>query len=657
MKLNLAESIGRKRFIDKSKPFCVCVLLAVSVLFSTSCDEIEKPKVEPYYSETTPPVKQEFRWSNGKTLKSFDPALAAAPPETDVTRAIYEGLTDTNSKDLEPTPAIALKWSSEAEHRVWTFELRSDAKWSNGEPVKAEDFVRSWKRLAEIGDEVAHQNLLNNIVGMQTAKVSDSNSVVEDLSKTVKQDATVASRSKNGTVEEMPKSAPTVGQKPKSNIKKDELVAQSTPKPTSPKSEPKSENGKVKPLSFGVEAVSDFQLKVVLLKSDKNFPSLVAHPIFRPIYPDTNFEKLNADIVTNGAFRVSSVGSDGVTLDRSETYWNSKNVKLERVRFVPKENAEQALEAYRAGEIDAVTNAQFEPLALKLLMPFDDFKRTVHSALNFYEFNEKQEPFDDKRVREALAIAIERERLTEDEMDGSTKPAFGFQPYTDASKAKLEQDISKAQELLAEAGFPNAENFPKVRLLINRNNVQQRIARSVVKMWKQNLNIETEILVREQSEINSLVDLREFDLVRRGVVLPTSDETVNMLAIFSPKNSESGEAGVPNSVETFDEAKQVKKLSGNSTLNELLKDDQVVPKFGKSAEQQEMREGSGENDLIMTEDEAIKELLAIPLYFPTSYSLVKPYVIGFAINSLDASSLGEVSIDSYWQPSAQKNGL
>ena len=86
--------------------------------------------------------------------------------------------------------------------------------------------------------------------------------------------------------------------------------------------------------------------------------------MFRPIHQETEFEKdkLKADIVTNGAFRISSVGQDGVTLDQAENYWNKETVKLERVRFVPQENAEKALEAYRAGEIDAVTNADFEPL-------------------------------------------------------------------------------------------------------------------------------------------------------------------------------------------------------------------------------------------------------------------------------------------------------
>ena len=102
--------------------------------------------------------------------KSFDPALASAPPETDVVRAVYEGLTDTNPKTLETISAIAINWASTNDNKIWTFKLRRDAEWSNGEKITANDFVRSWIRLKEMGEKVAHYKLLSNIVGMQSAE-------------------------------------------------------------------------------------------------------------------------------------------------------------------------------------------------------------------------------------------------------------------------------------------------------------------------------------------------------------------------------------------------------------------------------------------------------------------------------------------------------
>jgi oligopeptide transport system substrate-binding protein len=653
MRLKMFTKKRRYRLKGESVPFIVQVSLVCLVVISSACSELDKPKPEAYYAETAPPVKQEFRWSNGKMPKSFDPALAAAPPETDVARAIYEGLTNTNSKNLEPIPAIATKWKSEEENRIWTFYLRSDAKWSNGETVKAEDFVRSWKRLERLGKDVSFQNLTSNIVGME---IKSGEEIEQDAEKNDDPAKTVLTNSRSETgfsSETLPKQSANTSVKIARNVE--------NPETTSPDKKSTSLNGieaakeKEKPKieTFGVEAVGEFELRVSLMKPDKDFPALVAHPLFRPVYPETNFEKLNADIVTNGAFRVSSVGQDGVTVDRAENYWNKANVKLERVRFVPMENAEVALEAYRAGEIDAVTNAQFEPLALKLLMPFGDFKRTVHSALNFYEFNTQQIPFNDKRVREALTISIERERLTDDEMDGSTKPALGFQPYAEAHQAKIKQDLAKAQVLLAEAGFPKGENFPKIRLLINRNNIQQRIARSIAKMWKQNLNVETEILVKESEEIDSFVQSREYDIIRRGVVFPTSDETVNMLAIFSPQKTGNAKSAELNSSEAFDETKPKNPVESQS-VNEQGKEYQTSINPQATATEDDIIDDSRQSDKILTEDEAIAELVAIPLYFPTSYSLVKPYVLGFEINTLDASSLIDVSIDSYWQPKAGK---
>jgi oligopeptide transport system substrate-binding protein len=148
-----------------NRPLKACLIL-FALLFA-ACGQLEKPKTEPFYAETAPPPKKEFRWSNGKMPKSFDPALASAPPATDVVRAVYEGLTDTDSKTLKVVPAIAIEWEPSEDFKVWTFNLRKDARWSNGERVTAKDFVRSWKRLAEMKERLSHPELLQNIVGLR----------------------------------------------------------------------------------------------------------------------------------------------------------------------------------------------------------------------------------------------------------------------------------------------------------------------------------------------------------------------------------------------------------------------------------------------------------------------------------------------------------
>lgn len=648
--MNPQMNTGEHGYKNRKKSVSICVYLCLIafLLFLSGCAELEKPKPEPFYAETAPPVKKEFRWSNGKMPKSFDPALAAAPPETDVVRALYEGLTDTHPKTLQTIPAIAIDWSASDDNKTWTFILRRDAKWSNGEQVTAKDFVRSWKRLTEIGDKVSHYKLLNNIIGMKVAEKVEPPIIESEqldlLSKQPLDQELFRKPNTNTNTAQKPEIKPT----PPNQTETDKKVEPNTEE--KPKTGDKKET-KPEP-KFGVEAIDNFTLKVSLVQPDKDFPALVANPIFRPIYGDGKEfagDKLNPDIVTSGAFRIFSIEQDGLTLDRAEHYWNSGQVELERVRFIPTKNAESALEAYRNGEIDAVTNAEFEPLALKLLTPFEDFERTTHSALNFYEFNQKNAPFDDRRVREALTIAIERERLTDGDMDGASKPAVRFLPFEDDSKVEIKQDTEKAQNLLTEAGFPNGENFPAVKLLINRNNVQQRIARSVAKMWKDNLNIETEITVKESNELDALKKSESFDMIRRGVVLPTTDELANMLTIFPPLIAESEKVNA-------EETSKIEKSKNEANISEHIKSelpkDEIIVNENVTTE---TTEHLNESETILTEEEAMSQLPAIPLYFPTSYSLVKPYILGFEINTLDAPSLKDVRIDNNWQPKKPKN--
>jgi len=131
-----------------------------------------------------------------------------------------------------------------------------------------------------------------------------------------------------------------------------------------------------------------------------------------------------------------------------------------------------------------------------------------------------------------VRLSIDRDRLTDGELEGSTQPAAGFLPLGDKKVSRLILDIEKARGLLEKAGYPNGERFPQIRLVVNRNDTQQRIARSVARMWKQNLNLETLIIVKESSEIEAVKASGDYDLIRRGVVLPTADEMVCLTAIF-----------------------------------------------------------------------------------------------------------------------------
>jgi len=559
------------------------LLLVVLSIAPTGCfvDEI----YQPYYGRVVVRSRQDFRWIDGGLPQTFDPAFAAAPPDTDLVRAIFEGLTDYDPRTLAPIPAVATRWETSDEGRTWTFHLREDARWSNGEAVTAKDFVDSWQRTVKIGDLAPHTNLLSNIQGARTVSAAERPST---NGKRARQDQ---------------ESSAAVNSRPDSR-------------------------------RLGVEAVSDRQLRVHLQSPDLNFPALVAHPVFRPVKltDEDTLQRIGPlGLVSNGAFMLAKSEADRVLLERAANYWDKNEVNLESVEFVGAKNSEAALTAYRAGEVDAVTNSAFEPLALKLLAPYKDFRRDTYGALTYYNFNLLHEPFDDVRVREALAIAIDRDRLSQDELGGATEPAKKFLPdamsgskVVVAKAELLEKDIERARKLLAEAGFPDGDGFPTVKLLINRNEQQRLVAQSIASMWRSVLNIETEITIKPWDEYEAAIRVGDYDIVRRGMVMQTTDELTNIRALFQ-QDSQSAESGATG------------QTAGSANSSTVAIGDRSADK--KTPTQH----------LIQSETEALNELRAIPLYFASSYALVKPYVSGFDSNVLDMPSLKHVRIDTNWR--------
>jgi len=579
----------------RSRAWIVFALLLTLMFSHTGCFLDET--VEPYAGRVVVPQSQEFHWSDGGLPQTFDPAFAAAPPDTDLVRAIFEGLTDYDPRTLAPVPAVATRWEPSNGGRVWTFYLRDDARWSNGDPVTAGDFVRSWRRIMRIGDLAPHTDLLANIEG---------------------------SHSREPTRPPAIPAIPTQSTKPSSADIKGAAGSTTT-------SAVDLDRG------FGAEAVSDGVLRVRLRRPDMNFPALVAHPVFRPVKLKEEYataKLMRDELVSNGAFSLAQTGGARVLLERANNYWDKQQVTLDRVEFVGANDAESALAAYRAGEVDAVSNAAFEPLAIKLLTPYEDFRRTTYGALTYYSFNTSHAPFDDVRVREALALGFDRERISSDDLGGATEPAQRFLPETVSDSQKpvvdkselLEKDYERARQLLAEAGYPDGKGFPKVRLLINRNEQQRVVAQAVASMWRNVLNIETEIAVKNWEDYEAAIRAGEYDVVRRGMVMQTTDELTNIRALFQEGLQSSSQAA----------------SAGQEPASNAPASDSSKPPAGKQGR-------LGALPPIETESQALNALSAIPIYFASSYALVKPYVKGFDSNVLDAPSLKAVRIDNGWK--------
>lgn len=569
--------------------FCASTILFGAMFLCAGCFKQSPPR--DYFGDVvTPPQAQELRWIDGGLPRIFDPALARAAPDTDAVRAMYEGLTDYDATTLEPVAGVAQAWQASKNNRVWIFELRPDARWSNGEQVTAHDFARSWRRVLLLGERVPHKVLLENITG--------------------------------------------------------------------------------------VEAVDDAKLRVTLRASDARFPALVAHTVFRPVYPravkglsdEQDLSRLNNEEdstdeqgigvddearriieaderITNGAFQLLSKSNREVILERAENYRDAASVTLERVRFVNRQDVESVLASYENGEVDLVTNVKLEPLAVKLLAPYKDFYRDTFGALDYYTFNLRRPPFDDVRVRRALALSVNREKLARDVLNNTAIAADGFLPQKDvkpfnfivkrhtAKQAEsndthttINYDVDTARALLAEAGYGDARGFPTLRLLINRNDKHRTVALAVKQMWREALNIETEIIIEDWDVYAASLRAGEYDVARRSLIMQTPNETFNLRLMFGDLMTETA---------TSEEADGA---SGDTSLNDaaVSPDSVLIP--GKKT--------------YSNQREALREMPAVPLYFAASYALVKPYVTGFARNLLDAPSLKDVRINRGWKPAS-----
>jgi oligopeptide transport system substrate-binding protein len=174
-------------------------------------------------------------------------------------------------------------------------------------------------------------------------------------------------------------------------------------------------------------------------------------------------------------------------------------------------------------------------------------------------------------------------------------------------------------------------NFPRVRLLVNRNEQQRLVAQAVARMWREALGVETEIIIRPWEEYEAMLRSGDYDVARRSLVMQTNDEETNMRQLF-------GEVGESQAVTP----------EGETTPNATPTGTPVGAEGSEASKLTQVRP----TPVTLSEAQALRELPAIPLHFASSYALVKPYVDGFESNLLDAPSLKHVRINRDWRPPA-----
>lgn len=424
-------------------------------------------------------AKQELVRGNGTEVASLDPHKTEGVPESHVIRDLLEGLVNQDENG-NTVPGVAESWET-TDNRTFTFHLRKDAKWSNGDPVTAHDFVYSFKRAVDPATASPYSWYLE----MTTMKNADE--II--AGKADKNTLGVSATDDNTLVIELEQAVPYF-------VK---MMGHTTVKPVNRKVVEKFGDNWTKPENF----------------------------------------------VGNGAYTLDNwVVNERIVLTRSENYWDNENTVINKVTFLPIENQVAEMNRFLAGEIDITNELPNEHFRRLEKQHADSVSISGNLCSYYYGFNNQKAPFDDVRVRKALSYAIDRDIVTKALLGQGQKSGYfltpeitaNFNPVTpEYGQMTQKERNAKAKELLEEAGFgpSNPLNFT---LLYNTSENHKKIAVAVASMWKKNLNVTANL---ENQEWKTYLDTRrqgDFDVTRAGWC-GDYNEASSFLSLMQSNNS------------------------------------------------------------------------------------------------------------------------
>jgi oligopeptide transport system substrate-binding protein len=432
-------------------------LLAALTLLPTGCAKKETASASP---ASATPAKKILRYGNAAEPQDIDPQTVSGAPEHRLIQAFFEGLVSEDPQ-LNIVPGVAEKWDISPDGLVYTFHLRADARWSNGEPVTADDFLQSYHRMITPSLASEYSYMLWLVAGAEDFNKGKLTDFAQTGFKAL-----------------------------------DARTLQLTLR---------------QPAPFLLHAMNHQAWYPVPIAVVKKFGGMEqkATAWTRP----ENF-------VGNGPFVLKSWRPTQLIVgERSPTYWDRASVKLDQIEFYPIELAETEERMFRAGQLDITYEMPLtkipvyrrdNPAALRI-DPFD----TVY----FYRFNVQRKPFDDVRVRRALTMAIDREQIVRNVTLGGELPAYHLIPPNllgFVSENSFHEDVAEAKRLLAEAGYPDGRGFPKVELLYNTLEKHRVIAEAIQQMWRKNLGIDITLYNQEWKVYMDSQHTTNFQIARGG---------------------------------------------------------------------------------------------------------------------------------------------
>ncbi|MCD6356032.1 MAG: peptide ABC transporter substrate-binding protein [Anaerolineaceae bacterium] len=433
-------------------------------------------------------------------------------------------------------PGIAETWENSEDGLTWTFHLR-ESNWSDGSPLTAHDFEYAWKRAMDPATASEYSWLweYTNVVGAQAFAEGE------------------------GTVEDV-----------------------------------------------GVKAVDDYTLEVKLTAPTDYFVSLMSFFHFMPVKQsaveavggEDGTWATNPDLVVcNGAFKlVEYTIGDGMKLVKNDEYWNADAVKIDVINAAFLDDTNTAYTAYQAGDFDFIPDVPTAEIP-RLIAEDPNFYVFPLLGTYYYNFNMDLDLWSDVRVRRALTLAIDRQKICDTLASGQV-PAAGIVPpgfvddkgndfFETAGTYGIPTDdsgVAEAQALLADAGYPGGEGFPEFVILYNTSEGHQTIAELVQEMFKTNLGINCKLENQEWAVFQDTRTAGDYEMARGGWLTDFMDPS-GMLAIFQKDNtyndpnyySEDFEAAMNAASTTTDKAEHFAKLYEAQSI--LMTDLPFIPVY------------------------------------------------------------------------------
>src|SRR6056297_731719 len=274
--------------------------------------------------------------------------------------------------------------------------------------------------------------------------------------------------------------------------------------------------------AVGVEAVDDYTFRLELVGPLPYVLGALPHYSFAVVPMHTIEEHGSGwtspeNFVGNGPFTLEEwKPQQEIAVVPNDTYWDADVVSLDRVVYLPIDDNNTGYNMYLNGEADWMTTVPLDMMDSAKLR--DDYHNAPYLGTYYYTIQNQKEPFDDPKVRKALAMTFDRETLVEKITKGGQVPATSMVPDM-AGYPGVEgngMDIDKARELLAEAGYPEGEGFPEFEILYNTNEAHKKVAEYMQEQWAENLGIECELVNQEWSTYLSHRRQGNFQVARAG---------------------------------------------------------------------------------------------------------------------------------------------